>query len=58
LLIAPCGIRGESTFVGEYENGRNNDQDRMTCQFGNAYNRKVYEGNWVDGMREGRGEIT
>jgi hypothetical protein len=30
----------------------------MTYKFGNAYYRKVYEGNWVDGMREGRGEIT
>ena len=30
----------------------------MTYKLGNAYYRKVYEGNWVDGMREGRGEIT
>ena len=45
----------EGTYVGAYANGKKNGQGTMTYKVGDARNRKVYEGNWVDGMMEGRG---
>lgn len=49
---------GKDRYVGEYRNGKPHGRGIMYYSTDDSYNRKYYDGDWVNGIREGNGTLV